>query len=259
MQEHQGRESWRARPHCGTSSGKPSVTNPLDNPIWHALVGPHAHIAIRHGAARHYPRDMAPFSAIAQPTPEAYSHLAENLPAGQEVRLFRLLEEPVPAGWETLKVMPLEQMVLSPTGPTRSRRPASFAPTSLSLSDVADMLALADATQPGPFGPRTIELGRYFGLRDASGRLVAMAGERLRPPGHIELSAICVHPDARGQGLGAALTLHLADTALARGEVPFLHVFPDNPARELYARLGFRLRTTLCVVWRRPIAAATTE
>ena len=58
-------------------------------------------------------------------------------------------------------------------------------------------------------------------------------------------------------GLGvslAALILNLADAALARGEVPFLHVFPDNPARDVYTRLGFRLRATLRVVWRRPIA-----
>jgi ribosomal protein S18 acetylase RimI-like enzyme len=35
-----------------------------------------------------------------------------------------------------------------------------------------------------------------------------MAGERFQLPGYIELSAICVHPNGRGQGLGAALTLH---------------------------------------------------
>ena len=47
------------------------------------------------------------------------------------------------------------------------------------------MLALVAATAPGPFGRRTPLLGRYLGIRDG-GRLVAMAGERLRVPGHVE-------------------------------------------------------------------------
>jgi len=46
----------------------------------------------------------------------------------------------------------------------------------------------------------------------------------------------------------------VARGAFARGEVPFLHVWPDNPAKALYARIGFRLRTRLWVLARRPIA-----
>jgi hypothetical protein len=40
--------------------------------------------------------------------------------------------------------------------------------------------------------------------------------------------------------------------AFARGEVPFLHVRPENKAVELYRRLGFATRCQLTVVWRRP-------
>jgi predicted GNAT family acetyltransferase len=80
-----------------------------------------------------------------------------------------------------------------------------------------------------------------------------MAGERFRLPGYVELSAICVHPEARRRGLGGVLTRTLMRRALARGEAPFLHVFPDNPAAALYARLGFRERATLWVLWRRPV------
>ena len=50
----------------------------------------------------------------------------------------------------------------------------------LTEADVPEMLALTKLTEPGPFLPRTIELGSYFGIHDA-GSLVAMAGERLRP------------------------------------------------------------------------------
>ena len=44
----------------------------LDNPVWHALVGPHAHIANGACLARHYPRDMVPFSGIEMSSAAAY-------------------------------------------------------------------------------------------------------------------------------------------------------------------------------------------
>jgi predicted GNAT family acetyltransferase len=113
------------------------------------------------------------------------------------------------------------------------------------------MLELVAVAKPGPFGPRTIALGSYLGVKRA-GRLVAMAGERLRVPGHVELSGIAVHPDARGQGLGARLTGVLMAQVFARGEVPVLHVRPEHSAVALYQRLGFRTRRGLRVVWRRP-------
>lgn len=228
------------------------MPDPLDNPIWHALIGPHAAIAFGRGAARHYPRQMSPFSAIAEPTEAAYADLAADLPPGAEVRLFRPAQEPTPRGWETLGATPLEQMILPSIAVPPHHLPAEARAVSLGQDAAAEMLALVEMTRPGPFGPRTAELGHYIGVRDADGRLVAMAGERLRLSGHTEISAVCVHPDARGQGLAAALIFCLARAVFARGQVPFLHVFPDNPARELYARLGFRPRATLWVMWRRP-------
>jgi hypothetical protein len=65
------------------------------------------------------------------------------------------------------------------------------------------MLELVRLTEPGPFAARTHRLGRYIGLR-RGGKLVAMAGERMRLDGFTEISAVCTHPDARGQGLGAS-------------------------------------------------------
>jgi predicted GNAT family acetyltransferase len=121
----------------------------------------------------------------------------------------------------------------------------------LGKADANEMLALAEATRPGPFERRTVLLGGYAGIR-RDGRLLAMAGERFSLPGYVELSAICVHPHWRGQALGSCLTAYLARRAQARGEVPFLHVFPENSAIRVYARLGFRERTRLWVLWRRP-------
>ena len=227
--------------------------HPLDNPVWHALTGPHAHLALGSGAARHYPRDMAPFSALASATAEAYADLTRDLPPGLEARLSRPTEEAPPAGWAVLSARPIRQMVAEVAG-LADTHPAEEGLIVLGSADAADMLALAEAAKPGPFGPQTHALGRFLGWRAPDWRLLAMAGERFLISGHVELSAICVHPEARGRALGAALTLRLARDALARGEQPFLHVFPDNPAVALYERLGFRERATLWVLWHRPTA-----
>ena len=221
--------------------------NLLDNPVWHTLTGPHRAHALGRGAARHYPRDIAPFSAIAEPSKQVYADLAADLPANTEARLFRPSVEPLPDGWEELDRFPLLQMVAS--GPSNG---AEIAASLLTVADVAAMMDLVAATEPGPFGPRTPLLGRYLGIWQDD-RLVAMAGERLRVPGHVELSAICVRPEARGKGYAAALTGRLMRLAFEGGEVPFLHVRPDNVgAVALYKRLGFATRRELVVMWRRP-------
>lgn len=224
------------------------MPHPLDNPVWHALTGPHAALALGTGLARHYPRDISPFSAIAEDTAAAHRDLMVDLPHGPIVPLLRPANEPAPPGWENADARPIIQMVADDVP---SLRPGSQGdPVPLGAEDAADMLALVALAKPGPFAQRTPVLGGYAGYRDG-GHLLAMGGERLRVPGYVELSAICVHPDARGTGLGAAIVSHLAHRVLLRGETPFLHVFPDNPALELYRRLGFRERAGLWVIWRR--------
>jgi predicted GNAT family acetyltransferase len=218
----------------------------LDNPVWHALNGPHKRIALGRGQARRYPRDVAPFSAIAEPTDAAYADLAIDLPANMEARLFRPAEEPAPLRWETVSTKPIMQMTAS----TLTTEASDTEPTALGAKDVPDMLDLAALTTPGPFAARTPMLGHYEGYRE-HGRLLAMGGERLRLPGFVELSAICVHPAAHGRGLGAAITRHLARRVLESGAIPFLHVFPENPAIRLYQRRGFHERACLWVTWRR--------
>ena len=101
-------------------------------------------------------------------------------------------------------------------------------------------MELAALTRPGPFGPRTIELGEYFGcFRD--GRLVAMAGERMNAGALREISGVCTHPEWQGQGLARRLMLKLLRRQLDRGETPFLHVMQANEdAHRLYRRMGFR-------------------
>jgi ribosomal protein S18 acetylase RimI-like enzyme len=256
MARHGGRRSpagcylWHAQ-----RKEAPLFDNPLDNPVWHALTGPHAAFALGGGLARHYPRDIAPFSAVAKPTAAAYADLAVNLP-GSEARLFRPADEPNPPGWETLSAHPIIQMVAERMATAEPAANSEIVP--LGIADATEMLALVEIAKPGPFGPNTVLLGSYWGVRRED-RLVAMAGERLSLPGFVELSAICVHPDARGAGLGAALTAHAARRVSERGLTPFLHVYPDNPAKALYSRLGFSERARLWILWRRPVREAIVE
>ena len=117
----------------------------------------------------------------------------------------------------------------------------------LSDQDGAEMLALAALTQPGPFFTRTHELGEFFGVR-SRGRLVAMAGERLKPDGHTEVSGVCTHPDHRGQGMAGALMRFVAGRVIDRGERPFLHAYASNTAAiALYERIGFTLRRRIAM------------
>jgi predicted GNAT family acetyltransferase len=70
-----------------------------------------------------------------------------------------------------------------------------------------------------------------------------MAGERLRPPGWTEISAVCTAPAARGRGHAAALVRALVARITTRGERAFLHVADSNTAAiALYDGLGFTTR-----------------
>ena len=115
----------------------------------------------------------------------------------------------------------------------------------LDEADAPDMLALALLTRPGPFRARTHRLGRFIGVRE-EGRLIAMAGERMRMPGYAEVSGVCTHPDFRGRGLAGRLMRQVMQTMQARGETPFLHAYASHENTiALYRTLGFEVRAEL--------------
>ena len=105
------------------------------------------------------------------------------------------------------------------------------------------MLALVELTQPGPFRRGTIELGRFVGIRE-SGRLMAMAGERMWVGDCREVSGICTHLDALGRGYARQLSGRIVNGILRAGQTPFLHVTSFNKrAIGIYEALGFARRT----------------
>jgi ribosomal protein S18 acetylase RimI-like enzyme len=211
--------------------------HPLDNPARAALLGPQAHLAERCGAVLRYAADISPFAGLPdEPGPDDWSDLAKLIGAGGVAATAGVPAVP-PPGWQVLMNVDAVQL----TGELVAAAPDVEA-IPLGAADVPEMLDLVARTRPGPFLPRTIELGGYLGIR-RDGALVAMAGERLRPPGWAEISAVCTDPAFRGQGLATRLTLAVAAAITARGEQPFLHAASDNvTALKLYESLGFRLR-----------------
>ncbi len=209
----------------------------LDNPIWFALTSAHASIARSSGLARRYPSDVSPLAAVREATPAAFSDLRGLVPIGENVGLFTAGPIDIPETWQIVRSRLIDQMVCE--------RPNGSSPATLlhlKESDVPEMLALTAATEPGPFLPNTIRMGQYLGIRSDEGRLIAMAGQRLRLDAFTEISAVCTDPSFRGLGHARSLLLSLASQALADGKTPFLHVKSENAAKFLYEKVGFRFR-----------------
>ncbi|MGX1128588.1 ribosomal protein S18 acetylase RimI-like enzyme [Streptomyces glaucescens] len=218
---------------------EPTGGHVLDHPARAALTGPHARFAERHGRILRYPVDVTPWLALPdEPDARDWADLAALAGPGGEVPLLGY-RGPVPDDWEITFRMPGVQYVDAGLAAAPDPEAVRLGP-----ADVPEMLDLVARTRPGPFLPRTIELGDYLGIR-RGGVLVAMAGERLRPPGWTEISAVCTDPVVRGEGLATRLILAVAHGIRERGETPFLHTGADNTgAIRLYESLGFRLRRT---------------
>ena len=172
-------------------------------------------------------------------TPDAASgdlRALDALPA-DDIVLPTLERVAVPPGWRRTLEFPVLQMVADGVG---ALGPEPFG-TRLTLADVPAMLELVSRAQPGPFAPRTIELGGYVGVRH-EGRLVAMAGRRVAPTGWTEISGVCTHPDFRGRGHGRRLLLEVLRGIRTEGRRGFLTVLETNPATGLYESLGFAAR-----------------
>ena len=215
------------------------ASHPLDNVVWHSLVdGPRAALGEVHGRAARLATDVGPFGAIRDHEPESWRDLAALVGPGNVTCLFAP-GVVVADGWDELFDVPCGQLVAD--GVVTDGESDGL--VALTTDDVPEMLELVAATKPGPFEARTIAFGGYVGLRDDDGRLIAMAGERLRGGGFTEVSAVCTALDQQGKGLGTRMVKALVETIRGRGEEAFLHVADTNVnAYRLYLALGFSER-----------------
>jgi len=217
--------------------------NPLDRPVWASLTGAHAHLALGEGKARRYRPDVNRFVAGADDEPATLAAMAALVEPGDEVLVIQAELIPDLPGLALVFRRAAVQMVHDGAGADSDDR--EIVP--LGELEAHEMLALATLTKPGPFRLRTPRMGEFFGVK-RQGRLAAMAGQRMHPPGYVELSGVCTHPDFRGEGLATRLSTHVTRAIIARGETPFLHAWADNlGAIALYEKLGYRHRRAMNV------------
>jgi len=208
----------------------------LDNIFWHTLTGPHAKYAAGTNGARRYARGFSPILGFADEAAPDFAALAPCCDPGEHFYCGGWTG-PAPAGWRIDAETTMFRMVWDAAMPSADEFPDAV---TLGPQHVPQTLELTALTHPGPFGPRTIELGDYFGWFDGE-TLVAMAGERMHAGTLREISGVCTHPDFQGRGLARRLMIKLIRRQLQRGETPFLHVVRDNSgAHRLYERMGFR-------------------
>jgi predicted GNAT family acetyltransferase len=217
--------------------------SPLDRPVWSALTTRQAEFSEGGPLALRFMTDVEPFAAIARDDEAALAALGALIAYGGPALLVQATVSPAPAGTRIASHAVGVQMVAV----KRIEGPMPEGTIPLGDADSPEMIALAELTKPGPFRARTHHLGQFWGIR-RDGRLVAMAGERLKLPGYSELSGVCTHPDWRGHGFARALSAFVAGLIWKRGETPFLHAYADNPAAiTLYRTLGFEMRSEMAV------------
>jgi len=220
----------------------------LDDPIWSALNTAHASFAQGGSLARRYPAHIGPLSGLANQSDAAYEELRALAGPNGIVVLF-VQQPPQPrTGWTLVREGPLTQMVCTnPPAESPAPLPPGATLCPLTAADSPAMVELATLTEPGPFREGTHELGGFYGIFEGR-RLVSMAGQRMRVPGHVEVSAVCTHPDARGRGYARTLMIQVMADIRAEGLTPFLHTWAFNHnAIRVYTDLGFVLRHSMHV------------
>lgn len=219
------------------------MDHPLDRAVWAALTTRQADLALGEGPVRRLAPDYGLFAAAADASEASLRALAALVRVHGEAALFEADPPTELAGVAITPGDPISQMIAE----TPVFEHPAFEVVRLGDADAAEMVDLATLTKPGPFFRRTHRLGDFVGVR-VEGRLAAMAGERLRLPGHTEVSAVCAHPDFRGRGYAAGLMSLVTKAIVERGETPFLHVYDHNEsAIRLYETLGWRRRRAMKV------------
>lgn len=210
----------------------------LRNPVYHSLCRNDNHLGFVSGKVAAFDEAVSPFAGFEEGYAAGFDELYTLLPAGRTVLHATPLPFTPPKHWRLAAAVEGLQFVFEGAAIPN----IDVAPMLLTAEHVPQMMALAQLTKPGPFGPRTIAFGHYHGVFQ-NGQLVAMTGQRLHIEQYTEVSAVCTHPDYLGKGYASALVQHQVALILSNNQVPFLHVRADNHrAIAVYERIGFAVQ-----------------
>lgn len=215
----------------------------LANIAWHSMTGPQLALSAGTDEVRRFARGYSPILAFAEPARANLAAIEPHCEPGEHLYCAGW-SGVAPAGWHIDAETTLVKMLWAGAIPEADD---SFTPLRLGPEHLTQVLDLVALTKPGPFGPRTLEMGEYFGCFEGP-RLVAMAGERMFAGTLREVSGVCTHPDFQGRGLARRLMHLLMRREMQRGETPFLHVLRSNTtAHDLYGRMGFEDRHDMLI------------
>ena len=208
----------------------------LHNPVFTSLSSHDRHLGSGNEKVKFFEEEVSPFAGFETGYKKGLDDLYDILPPGRKI-LHATPEQSIqPGKWQLVQEIKGLQFIFHHSEIANS---PSVNLVPLHTIHVAEMVALAMLTKPGPFSSRTIEFGNYYGVFE-KGQLVAMTGQRLHAENFTEISAVCTHPGHLGKGYAFALMQHQLNLILNKGQVPFLHVRDDNKrAIDLYERMGF--------------------
>lgn len=213
-----------------------SEENKLDNPVWYSLSENHQKFAIDYGKTKFYHPDYGPFggfTALENTTiaTKEYSALIDNF--------FIVGEKP-----EIVDILKIAKELVCLQMLIKDKIEIVFDNEIIKLKEEhkEKLFDLVNLVQPGYFKPNTFLLGSYYGIFN-DGKLVSIAGERMKMNSFTEVSAIITHPDYTGKGYAKQLTSYVVNAIFDEGKIPFLHVVESNiGAIKLYEKLGFATR-----------------
>lgn len=209
----------------------------LDNPVLSSLTERHRDLAVTFGQTlMYYHPEYCPFGGISGHEVEtseiaAYAGICEDF--------FIITRKPWPGNPELVKkTLVCNQMVL------KESIKLDFVENIVLLGESfrKELSDLVNLVQPGYFKSKTPELGDYFGIFK-NGKLVAVAGERMKMEQFTEVSAVVTHPEYTRNGYARQLVAYVAQKIVQEGKTPYLHVAETNTnAIRLYEQLGFETR-----------------
>ncbi len=158
-----------------------------------------------------------------------------SLPRGTDLGALDFSE---PETWDFMAFDPAWGVEL-PTLPGEARV-TELPPSPEADAEISGFLKVANPSHSAKPGWDAIQT--WGVVRDAEGALLACGAYCRRDGGNGYLASIGTRPDTRGQGLGAAVSAWLTRRSLANSDnfCALGHWHPNEPARRIYARLGFR-------------------